>query len=240
VVAETQHLTEAAAQLDITPAALSRTISKLEEEIGTRLFDRVHRGMVLTGDGARLAHQVRDAMRMMDDAIAAMSPTRAEAKWVHIAFEGHAIGSLLHHSLEGLIRPGTRLGFESMQVSKMATALLAGDIDLAFAPVPTSDDRIVCKPIGEVACRWVTLLRTIPLPPEGPVADISTQPAVAPVSPVVLQHAALLLPSVIALPRGTRTSKEQRVSLWRITRTRPARALLSIANDLMAVTRRGE
>ncbi len=234
VVAETQHLSEAAASLDITPAALSRTVAKLESALGTRLFDRVHRGMVLTAEGAHLSHQVRDLMRLMDDALTTLSPSRLEAKWVRVVFDGHAIGALLHHQLERLMRGKARLSFEAAPVAKMAASLLSGEVDLGFATAPSNDDRIVCKPLGEVACRWATLDQTLKMPPMGPVADLATQPSVAPISPVVLRHAAMLLPTSVALPAGTRRASASAMTVWRLTRTRPTRLLLSLSSTLMS------
>lgn len=49
--AEMQHLTKAADSLHIAQPALSRTISGLEAELGTSLFDRTGRSIKLTGDG---------------------------------------------------------------------------------------------------------------------------------------------------------------------------------------------
>lgn len=50
-VAETGSLRKAADRLRIASSAISRQISILEEELGTPLFERVARGMVLTGAG---------------------------------------------------------------------------------------------------------------------------------------------------------------------------------------------
>ena len=50
-VAELEHLTEAAKQLHIAQPALSRTISKLEAELGVPLFDRSNRQIALNDYG---------------------------------------------------------------------------------------------------------------------------------------------------------------------------------------------
>ena len=41
----------AAAELNVTPAAVSHQIRALEDHLGTRLFQRLHRGIELTTDG---------------------------------------------------------------------------------------------------------------------------------------------------------------------------------------------
>lgn len=45
---------DAARELNVTPGAVSRQIKSLEEEAGTALFERVHRGVVLTPQGEEL------------------------------------------------------------------------------------------------------------------------------------------------------------------------------------------
>jgi DNA-binding transcriptional LysR family regulator len=57
-VSETGHFTRAAQRLNVTQPTLSAGIARLEEELGTRLFDR-RRGVVLTEAGSRLMPQAR-------------------------------------------------------------------------------------------------------------------------------------------------------------------------------------
>ena len=49
---------DAARELRVTPAALSRQIRILEEDLGCRLFDRLHRAIRLTPEGKRLQQAV--------------------------------------------------------------------------------------------------------------------------------------------------------------------------------------
>jgi len=51
-VARHMSVKHAAGELDVTPGAVSRQIRALEAELGTELFSRVHRGVVLTAAGA--------------------------------------------------------------------------------------------------------------------------------------------------------------------------------------------
>ncbi|MEO1679255.1 MAG: LysR family transcriptional regulator [Pseudomonadota bacterium] len=55
--------TDAASELGVTPAAISRSIRRLEEELGFDLFHRSHRAVSLTDDGARYAQQVTQGFR---------------------------------------------------------------------------------------------------------------------------------------------------------------------------------
>ena len=58
-VAELGTVSKAAIQLRIAQPALSRQIAALEQELGLKLFDRVGRGLALTGEGEQLLHDCR-------------------------------------------------------------------------------------------------------------------------------------------------------------------------------------
>jgi DNA-binding transcriptional LysR family regulator len=58
-VAELGTVSKAALQLRIAQPALSRQITALEQELGLKLFDRVGRRLVLTGEGEQLLNDCR-------------------------------------------------------------------------------------------------------------------------------------------------------------------------------------
>lgn len=55
------HMRQAAEELGVTHAAISRQIRLLEESLGTRLFDRAHNRLSLTSAGQRLLTAVSDS-----------------------------------------------------------------------------------------------------------------------------------------------------------------------------------
>jgi len=65
--------TAAAARLDLTPAAVSKNVMKLEQQVGVRLFNRTTRRLTLTAEGRDFAERARDALRGLDDALAGVS-----------------------------------------------------------------------------------------------------------------------------------------------------------------------
>ena len=68
--ARRQSFVDAADELGVTPAAISRAVRRLEAELGIALFHRAHRSVSLTEAGARYAQQVTDGFRQLSpDAI---------------------------------------------------------------------------------------------------------------------------------------------------------------------------
>jgi LysR family glycine cleavage system transcriptional activator len=65
-----RHLSflKASQELNVTQAAVSRQIKILEDDLGTALFHRLTRAVVLTDAGARLFPQVRDAFNQIESA----------------------------------------------------------------------------------------------------------------------------------------------------------------------------
>ena len=61
-VAEQGTVSKAALRLRVAQPALSRQISHLEEELGVKLFDRVRRRLVLTGEGEQLLADCRTVL----------------------------------------------------------------------------------------------------------------------------------------------------------------------------------
>jgi LysR family nitrogen assimilation transcriptional regulator len=64
-IAEIGNLTRAASVLNLTQAALSRQVAQLEAELGTELFRRNGRGLVLTEAGQRLLDHVPIILRQI-------------------------------------------------------------------------------------------------------------------------------------------------------------------------------
>jgi LysR family glycine cleavage system transcriptional activator len=59
---------QAAAELHVTPSAVSRLIGRLEDDLGVRLFRRLHRGLDLTAAGTAYLGEVTAALERLDRA----------------------------------------------------------------------------------------------------------------------------------------------------------------------------
>src|SRR3954471_7730369 len=76
LVAEKRSFTAAAAELRVTPSAVSQTIRALEERVGVRLLQRTTRSVGLTEDGARFVASLEPAFRTIDDAVDSLGESR--------------------------------------------------------------------------------------------------------------------------------------------------------------------
>lgn len=70
----------AAAELFVTPAAISQQVVALETYVGATLFDRLNRAVRLTPAGAALATEVSGAFAQLQTALMAAAPVRAQER----------------------------------------------------------------------------------------------------------------------------------------------------------------
>jgi len=78
--AELGGFTAAAQTLGLTPAAVSRSVGRLEERLGVKLFRRTTRSMQLTDDGRVYFEQCRAALSQMEDAARALTGQQTQAR----------------------------------------------------------------------------------------------------------------------------------------------------------------
>ena len=68
-LAHIEHYTRAAEKLTITQPSLSHAISSLEQELGTRLFERQGRNVVLTKYGRMFMQYAEEALAILDTGV---------------------------------------------------------------------------------------------------------------------------------------------------------------------------
>src|SRR5271154_796359 len=75
-VADQRSFRAAAAQLGVTPSALSHSMRLLEERLGVRLLHRTTRSVSVTDAGLRLLEQLRPAIDQIDGALEGLNQER--------------------------------------------------------------------------------------------------------------------------------------------------------------------
>src|SRR5919198_949742 len=101
--------TQAADELGVTQAAVSRQIKRLEEELGAVLFVRHHRAIELTREGERLYDVVR---RSLDDIAGAAEEIQrvAEGETLNVSVSPYFSSTWLTPRLPGFFRLHPHLG----------------------------------------------------------------------------------------------------------------------------------
>ncbi|WP_422845101.1 LysR family transcriptional regulator [Acidovorax sp. M2(2025)] len=143
-VAESGSLTEASARLHVAASALSRQIAGLEAQLGTPLFERHPRGMVLTAAGEILALHARrsalDAERALGE-IGALQGLRAGQ--VRLATSDAFANELVPRLCVEFQRTHAGIQFSviSLPTAQVPDAVRSGaaDIGLCFSRAPHQD-----------------------------------------------------------------------------------------------------
>ncbi|MEO6772625.1 MAG: LysR family transcriptional regulator [Kofleriaceae bacterium] len=149
-VAETEHLPTAAAMLELSPSALSRSVKQLEDSLGQPLFTRDGRRMRLNRAGELLLIAVRDAMRRIDDGIdQASAPSRDR---IRIAGSPEWLQLLVLPAIHAREPDEAPIVVEVEEVApaELAHALLRGEIDLAVCDALEAHEQLRVERLGEV------------------------------------------------------------------------------------------
>jgi len=149
-VAEKQHVTQAAGELNLTQSATSAAIAALEARYDIKLFDRIGRGIVLTQTGRDLLIEAR----------AVLARARAAAQVLN-DLAGLKRGSLTiaasqtvaNYWLPGRIQafhaayPGVDLHISIANTEQVARAVLQGSADIGFVEGEVDDASLTAKRI---------------------------------------------------------------------------------------------
>ena len=140
IVAEQGTVSKASLRLRIAQPALSRQIMELEEELGLRLFDRIRRRLILTGEGEQLLGDCRavfgavgslseraQRLRRADTGILKVAVTPQTMEGVFSAF--------LHRYADR--RPSVRIKLVEAVGQSLLDKLERGDVNLSVCLMQT-------------------------------------------------------------------------------------------------------
>jgi DNA-binding transcriptional LysR family regulator len=146
--ARREHLGTAAAELGISEPALSRSIGRLERELGVRLFDRVGRGLRLNGFGKLVLDRAERAFNELYLCEQQIRTLSAGAELVTIGFIPSLGESIVPKIFRGCLTldPKVYLRFEEGRGPILRTMLLNGDVDLYVGTLLFPDPAIEWVP----------------------------------------------------------------------------------------------
>jgi DNA-binding transcriptional LysR family regulator len=146
-VAEHENLQRAASALAVSASALSRTVKLLEDALGADLFVRQTSGLKLTVFGQELLATTRDAMRLVDDCMAAHEARGGMQGPLRIGVADGIAAAMVARTVPvdpakfGVLHI-VRAGDDSSE------ALLHGDLDLLVSAGTTRSPDVVCEEVG--------------------------------------------------------------------------------------------
>ncbi|MBO9127370.1 MULTISPECIES: LysR family transcriptional regulator [unclassified Rhizobium] len=132
LAAEKRNFAQVARELDMTPAAVTRAIAALEDDLGVQLFVRTTRQVSLTTDGAVFAAQIQPAVEALENA-------RKDVKNAHKSDQGRLrisaptwLGkTILTPILSGFRELYPKMSFE-VSLSDGLVNIIDDDYDLAI------------------------------------------------------------------------------------------------------------
>ncbi|WP_408897124.1 LysR family transcriptional regulator [Nocardioides sp. R1-1] len=134
-VADGHTVTETAEQVHRTQPAVSRALARLEREVGTALFQRVGRGLVLTPAGRELVEHARETLDAYERGVRSVQDLTAPGGgFVPVAFL-HTLGTwLVPELIRGFRaeRPQVRFDLRQHGDAGLVDDLLHGAVDLAI------------------------------------------------------------------------------------------------------------
>lgn len=155
-------LTAAARVLDVTPAAASAMLKRLEAQTGARLFERSTRAMRLTTQGQTLLDYASRALELLEEGEAQVSShTGALVGTVRLAASSDLSRSVLLPWLDEFLaaHPGVQL---ALSVSDRVQDVLRDAVDVALRYGDPTDSALVARQLfvaRRVACAAPGYLR---------------------------------------------------------------------------------
>ena len=150
-VAERQHVTQAAAQLNLTQSAVSRAVSALETRHDVKLFDRVGRSIVLNQVGEAFLKEARAVLARAAAAEAALSDFGGLRQGRLSVSASQTIASYwLPQRLTAFRRayPGVEVNVGIGNTVEVAQAVLEGSAELGFVEGEVQEGVLSRRKIG--------------------------------------------------------------------------------------------
>ncbi|MCL2892588.1 LysR family transcriptional regulator [Brenneria sp. MC1SB4.1] len=148
-VVERHSFSAAARDLHLAPKTVSKQIARLEQALGTTLFERNTRNLRITSEGRAIAERARVALAVLEEmqelatggsqelsgAIRLTAPTPFGRKFVAPA-------------INDFCRLHPRVGFD-LRLSDQVQDLYSGDLDLAIRMGELADSRLVARRVAD-------------------------------------------------------------------------------------------
>lgn len=147
-IAECQHITKAAQSLRVSQPSLSNTLSRIENELGAKLFDRQGRNIVLNDYGKIVLAHAKTIFRELDNITTELDALREhQSRRIRIgSVDSTYVKDWLPSFLETY--PDIVVHHTIDSCATLEAQLLAGDIDFAITDARTLPEECASHILG--------------------------------------------------------------------------------------------
>lgn len=152
-LAETEHYTRAAEELNITQPSLSHAISTLEGELGTKLFEKRGRNVVLTRYGSFFREYVEQALKTLDTGVRKVRALTGQTEGVIELAYIYTLGSefvpqLVSDFIHTYEELNVKFRFTVGNTSEVIQGLKDEKYDIGFCSMAERESGIQFTPVG--------------------------------------------------------------------------------------------
>ncbi|OMF18163.1 LysR family transcriptional regulator [Paenibacillus amylolyticus] len=144
-VARCEHVTEAAGKLHVTQSSLSKTIQRLEDDLGVPLFDRIGRKLRLNDFGRTFLQRTEKALFELEQGqreIADLSNPDQGTLQLAVTTASTLPGILREFRKN---KPDIQFHVQMVSLENMSRLLHRGEVDFCLASPPIQGDDIECQ-----------------------------------------------------------------------------------------------
>jgi DNA-binding transcriptional LysR family regulator len=135
----------------LSPAAVSKNVAKLEQQLKLRLFNRTTRSVKLTPEGAAYLEKAREALRLLDDAAAQVSAGQHQAIGRVRISSAYAFGRrFVSPVLPGLLQSHPQLQVE-LSLDNREVDLVAEGFDMGVRGGVVRDSAMVARRVCKLS-----------------------------------------------------------------------------------------
>ncbi len=148
-IVDNQGFAKAATSMGVSPAQVSRTLSRLEDRLGVRLLNRTTRRIALTEDGQALYDRARALLNELDEAEAAIRDRSATLRGtlkvsLPVHFGIHVLAPIIARFAHAHPHLFVDLSFSDRRID-----LVADGFDVAVRIGPLSDSSLIARRLGQ-------------------------------------------------------------------------------------------
>ncbi|WP_100632601.1 LysR family transcriptional regulator [Pseudomonas qingdaonensis] len=147
-VVERQSFSAAARDLHLAPKTVSKQIARLEQALGTTLFQRNTRNLRITDEGRAIAERARVALAVLEEVQElATGGSRELSGTIRMTAPTPFGRKFVAPAIDDFCRLHPRVGFD-LRLSDQVQDLYGGDLDMAVRMGELADSRLVARRVA--------------------------------------------------------------------------------------------